>query len=92
MSLVERCRFCGKDGALDQFNAEPPLAYAYCCENIDECGIIGPNRRTQEDARLAWNELMVPTLLTQEALDAARLRASDIPAFFNEPETQGSSK
>jgi hypothetical protein len=86
MSQVERCRICGGNGTLDQFSAEPPLEYGYCCENISGCGIIGPSRTTREDARLAWNELMVPTLWTQEAIDAAGLRAAEISAYFNEGE------
>ena len=68
MSQVERCRICGSNGIPDQFSAVPPLEYAYCCENISGCGIIGPSNNTPEEARILWNELMMPTLWTLEAL------------------------
>lgn len=79
MSETAQCRCCGYPGEIDKFT---PDTYAYVCTNLDDCGIIGPNRKTQEEALGAWNFLMIPTYWTHEEIDAANSEAARLAAAF----------
>jgi hypothetical protein len=56
MNKIAKCRCCGSDGEIEEFMI---VIFAVCCAAF-ECRVVGPSRKTPEEAVQAWNDLMEP--------------------------------